>query len=153
MAGNEKEEKRVPKLMGSKFQQDANYARMRSFATIPNGTTIQDMKAPEFWSSVAGKLQARGRIEVEPEDGSFIAEFAVRAVGPNWARVELLHHHQFASAATLVQKAKDFKVEWGGPAHKHRVIRLSDKEVLKFGFETPEMAAEWLVANQAAMTA
>lgn len=147
------EEKRAPKLLGSKFKLEAASVRMTSFALAANGTTAKDLKQPEYWANVAGQLQARALIHVEPEDGSWLAELTVRAVGPNWVRVEILRFHQFVSAETLLQKAKDFKVEWGGPAHKNRVKRLSDGTVLKHGFETPEQAAEWLAANQAAMTA
>lgn len=149
----EKQEKRIAKLLGSKFKLESQSVRMTSFALVPNGTTEKDLKQPEFWANVAGQLTPRGLIHVEPEDGSFLAELTVRAVGPHWARVEVLRFHRFVSAESLLQKAKDFKVEWGGPAHKNRVKRLSDGAVLKHGFETPEQAAEWLAANQAAMTA
>lgn len=149
---NEKEQKRPAHLLARDFK-DAEYVRNIHAAMPPAGTPMSALKIPEFWSSVAPSLRPNSRIEVMPADGAYFVELIVRSVGPNWARVEVLREKEFISAASLVAKIKDFKVEWGGPSHKHRVVRLSDKEVVKCGFDTPEQAGEWLVANQQAMTA
>lgn len=145
--------KRAAHLLARNFTLQAESVRLMSFAIVPVGVSQQTLKDPAFWSSVAHLLKARQRIDVECEDGSWLTELRVCAVGPNWARVQVLRHHAFVSAEALMQKAKDFKVEWGGPSHKNRVVRLSDKQVLQHGFDTPELAAEWLAANHESMTA
>ena len=38
----------------------------------------------------------------------------------------------------------EFEVGWGGPAHKHRVIRKSDRSPVKTGFDTREQAEQWV---------
>lgn len=143
---------RAPHLLARDFKHDALASRMVSFATVPVETSVQAIREPAFWANVARHLRVSQRIDVECVDGSWLAEFRVASVGSNWARVQLLRLHKFVTAESVVQRSKDFKIEWGGPSHKHRVVRVADKAILEKGFDTPEQAAEWLAANEDAMT-
>jgi hypothetical protein len=42
---------------------------------------------------------------------------------------------------------------WSGPHTKYRVLRLSDKAVVKDGFATKEEAALWLTEHKKAIAA
>jgi hypothetical protein len=141
--------RKVPHVM-SKDVKAAEHMRAIHFAQgplLPLADAVKAMKDPAFWANVSTRLQPNNRIEAMPEDGSYFVEFMVRSAGPNWAYVEVLREHAFISAETVIAKAKDAEVNWGGPAHKWRVQRPSDKAVLKAGFDTPEQAGSWLAAN------
>ena len=133
------------KLLGTKLQL-AEHKRNVHFADVPKGTPLTVLNMPEFWANVSGRLRPNDRIEAQPEDGLFFAEFMVRSCGPNWAHVELMRYHAFESAESLIEKSKTHKVEYNG-ASKWHVIRLSDRAVLTKGHETPEQASAWLAAN------
>lgn len=147
--------RKVPHVL-SKDVKASEHARAIHFAKgpmLPLDEAVNAMKDPAFWANVSTRMHPNDRIEAMPEDGSYFAEFMVRSAGPNWAHVEALRTVAFVSAESVVARVKDLKVEWGGPAHKHRVVRVSDKAVLKHGFDTPEQANEWLAANQKAVAA
>ena|SRR3990167_3495703 len=142
---------KVPHLLARNFKQ-AEFVRMIWRATVPVGTPIEALKEPAYWSNIASLLQPNARIEVMPEDSAYLVEFIVRSAGPNWAHVEMLRSHVFVSAETVVAgAAKVFDVTWGSPHQKFRVQRMSDKEVLRSGFNTKEEANEWLAANLKAL--
>jgi hypothetical protein len=147
--------KKAPHVL-SKDVKAAEHARAVHFARgpmLPLDEAVAAMRDPAFWANVSTRMHANDRIEAMPEDGSYFAEFMVRSAGPNWAHVEVLRQHAFISAESVVAKAKDAEVNWGGPAHKWRVQRPSDKAVLKSGFDTPDQANSWLAANTQSVTA
>lgn len=143
---------KVPHVLSKDFKQ-GEHARGIHFARgpmLPLDDAVAAMKDPAFWANVSTRTHPNDRIEAMPEDGSYFAEFMVRAAGANWAHVELMRAHAFVSAETVVAKIKDVKVEWGGPSHKWRVMRAGQKDPLKTGFDTPELANEWVAANPSA---
>lgn len=155
MSEEKPKEARVPHVLAKEFRA-AEHARAIHAAKgpmLPIADAVKAMKDPAFWANVSTRMHPNDHIEAVPEDGSYFVELFVRSAGPNWAHIEVLREHSFISAASVVEKAKDVKVEWGGPAHKHRVVRISDKAVLKHGFDTPEQANEWLAGNLSAVTA
>lgn len=122
------------KLSPAKLQPASHY-RTRYAAVVDDGTSVDDLKRPEFWCHVANKLRQTDVIEVLPEDGSFFAELLVLKTGIGFAKVMLLRHVDLEGQETdgdsdLVH------VQWKGPHRKHSVIRKSDGEILRDGFAT-----------------
>lgn len=144
------EKEKAPKLLGKELK-EANHVRNVWSANVPAGTRLESLSYPEFWANVSARFRPNDRIEIMPPDGAYFAEFIVRSAGPNWAHVEILRVHKFVSAESVVNKAQSHEIKWGSPKTKFRVWRLSDKTVVKDGFDTPEQAAEWVAANEKAV--
>lgn len=113
--------------------------------TPPAGTDPKSLENPASWVNLARFLKARDRIEAMPEDGAWTAEYVVLHKSPIGATVFCLNHWDLEGAN--VADASDFEVKWGGPAVKFRVLRVSDGEVLKSGFDDKEVAAKWMADN------
>lgn len=114
--------------------------------TVPAETTPDDLLNPEFWTHVATNLRPHSRIMVDREDGAWTATLFVRSATRLSAVVAVEHFVEFGGRQAHPSEpgADDYEIGWGGPAHKHRVIRKSDRQVMEKGFETPEAAAKWL---------
>jgi hypothetical protein len=93
---------------------------------------------------VAATFNPHSRIEVLPEDGTWFAELIIISCGRNWANVLPLRHVELTGAAPAPVAEAKYKVMWRGVVHKHCVVRVSDKEVVKTEFATAAEAAKWL---------
>jgi hypothetical protein len=107
------------------------------------GTTIQDVMEPAYWSHVASRLRPYDHIEVRLETGEWIAEMLVLSQGLNWARVHMLHHHDLVMSHETPPESQKHEVKWRGPHNKWCVIRLTDKQVLQAEMEK-DQAIAWL---------
>lgn len=128
----------------------------QSYAVNPEmGVTVEDMKEPGYWAHVGHQLKPFDRIEARAEDGSWFAELLVRSAGRGWAQVAVLAHYELGGETMqgLPSRASEYKVEWGGPHHKHRVVRVSDGNVMKHGFESADAARAWLADHLKALAA
>lgn len=104
--------------------------------------SLDDVLRPEYWSHVASQLRPHHRIVVDAWDGTWTATLFVRAATKTDAVVALMSK---ADMGEPVQPSVDgYRVGWGGPHHKHRVVRESDKAVIEHGFDTAEAAEMWL---------
>lgn len=95
----------------------------------------------EFWVHVAKKIAANSVIHVFARDGSWYAKHLVRFVDGKDVRVHELEFHQLDSLDLGEDEHALYKVEWGGPKHKWRVVRKSDGEVLQHSFATRQAAS------------
>jgi hypothetical protein len=133
-------------------------------ATIPSGFELKDILEPGYWANVYKKLVAhKTHIMANWEDGTRLVELRVIGVGLNYAKVRVMQDYDFAAPAAVAAppaevkvsespaaavtglRDRDFEVSWKGPAHKHSVIRITDKSYVKDGFDTKAEADEWLV--------
>lgn len=130
-------------LTQPRFRQ-AEFDRNVWAATPEQGVTLETLKEPSFWAHVAGKLKMGDRIEVLADDMSYFAEFIVLAATRTEAAVKLLRHVELSQEVRLAENLQTHKVEWSGRHTKWRVIRKSDKAVIKSGFESQQLAANWL---------
>lgn len=119
--------------------QDASHFRNRWMAVPPAAATIDDVCQPSFWLHSAAKLRRMDIIEVLPEDEAWYAELLVIRIGIGTAKVKVLNH---AVIDEVGEEPADFTTEisWGGPAHKYRVVRKSDKHVISYGHESKAAA-------------
>jgi hypothetical protein len=130
----------------------AEFARNVFAIELPPNTTIDDVKKPEFWAHVAGKLHPTDRIEVLDAEGTFFAELFVVACARNWAKVSVLRFVELVESVADGKKAtkdelKDerakYVVEWT-QGDKGRVVRLSDKQVITKDHASKAAAEAWL---------
>ena len=136
----------APKLTPDRFKQ-AEYTRNIFAMTPAPNTEVEHLMKPEYWSHVARQLNPTDRVEVIAEDNSWFAEVLVMSTGPNWARVKLLRYTPLAEKSAKADAPvtnPQFDVNYGGVSAKHRVVRLSDKSVIKDGFATKAEAVKYM---------
>lgn len=129
-----------------RFKMGGHYAQDWEVC-VEIGTTLDDVLKPEFFCHVARQLRPFSKIKVLPDDASWYAELIVRSAGPTWAKCALFTIVEFDVAAKTAAgdpEADYAKVGWGGPAQKHRVVRVSDGAILSKEHESTEDARNWL---------
>lgn len=125
----------------------AEFARNQHVAKVDSTVTLEDVLAPDFWSHVAVQARRGDHIEVYPDDFSWYAELLVVGIGEQFLKVRKIRHEEFVSKAdkAAAESKSDYIVKWtSNQRTKHRVIRVSDKEVMKDGFDTIEQANEFI---------
>lgn len=134
----------------------ATSARNAWHQTVPLDTTIEDLIKPSFWAHIANKLQPADRIEVDFEDGSWLADIRVNERDATWAKIQVLNQAgkvAVASGDAPDEPEDDYKVEWSGRHTKYRVVRLSDKAVLQTMLPSKLDAEVWLRDHKKALAA
>jgi len=125
-----------------------DFVRTLWVVTAEQGTTKKDIMTPSYWSHVAAQFRPYDRIEVRVDDGTYFAELLILACDRTWAKVhELTFHSLTTSDVSMTQASEEmaeFDVKWNGPANKFIVLRKSDNEVIKKGFDDKEEAQKFL---------
>lgn len=99
---------------------------------------------PSYWAHVAAKMKAGNEIRVDAFDMSWSACLKVRWADRVSAKVGVIAHAQFEAIDEAEMTAETpYEVKWRSPTRKHGVIRKSDGQVLKDGFETKPAAHLW----------
>ncbi len=132
-----KKEKRAVQLKDPRMKEQ-EFLRVWWVVTVEHGTTKEDILKPEFWTQVAIKLKPYNRIDIQADDGSFFAEFLVITCDKTYANVKELSWTELNT--TKEQPHEEFYAKWRGPHLKWSVIRSSDKEAVKEGMETKDLA-------------
>jgi hypothetical protein len=104
---------------------------------IPDGYAFEKVLAPAFWTHVGHMLKAWDRIEIRPDDRSYLAEVVVTDAGPSFAKVALLYK------TDLVAKSDDvgsLSIECING--KFRVLR--GKELIKGDLPSKKDAQRWI---------
>lgn len=106
------------------------------------GTTLEQILKPDYWMHVARDLKMFDHIEAIVEDGSAYYELLVVSVGRTEARVAVLNKVDLSSVPQGLLSESEYSIGWGGPHAKHRIKR--GNEVIKDGFESRDLAEQWL---------
>jgi len=124
----------------------SQHRRQDWVAVAKEGTAVDDLLKPVYWSHMAARLQPFDRVEVRDEGGRWVVELMVLRAERNWASVTLLFHHDLPKlrASSDVDTIDDYDVEWGGPHDKWRVTRKSDKHKMQTKFASQEEGLAWL---------
>lgn len=148
------EQKRAPKITDAKFK-PSHYVQKNYIATPDYGVTLEQVMDESFWGHVASQLKGGFTIEVMPEGLPYYARLIVihsdektRAMVKLLQYVDLVNEApkpQTAEIVTEVSLGEKFKAERNG--RWFRVIRLSDKEVMKTGLPTMAEAEQWAAEN------
>ena len=109
------------------------------------GTSVQDVLDPGYWSHMAAQLKIYDHVEVRLETGEWVLELIALDVGRNYARMYVTQKYDFAEVdVSTPSGAITHRVDWKGPQRKHVVIRLSDSAVLQEGFSNKADAIAWM---------
>lgn len=125
--------------------QSAEYLRRDWVCTAEEGTTVEDLLDPAYWSHIAGQLTMYDHIEVRIDSGEFLLELLVKEAGKNWAQVALLHHHDLAGTVkTGEAPSEEFEALFKGPVRKWCAIRKADGVALHDKMESKAQALEYI---------
>lgn len=67
-----------------------DYVALDYHWTIEKGHTVDDLKNPDYWGHIAGKLRPYDHIWFASEDGSLYGLARVIAVASTWAKVQIV---------------------------------------------------------------
>ena len=135
--------KRAVILMPARMSH-AEFVRQDWVATAEEGTTVEDVLNPNFWSNMAAQMKPYDRIEVRVDTGEWLLELLVMNTDRNWASVVLLQQHELVPDAGDVPVPEAFESIWKGPQHRWCVIRKSDKEMLETKLESKQAGIDWI---------
>lgn len=126
-------EDKLQKPLAEHLADTTMYPIKRTWDLTPaEGTTVENLLNPEFWSHIAAKLQPDDQIWVTPADRNFVAHLLVVDCTNLSARMQVLSHHEIDPVSA--HEDDRYEVKWGGPKHKWRVLRKSDAAVVEHGF-------------------
>lgn len=119
----------------------SHYIRLNMTASVPPGTTLEDVTTPTFWANHAYRMKAGAIIEVLSEDNVLDCELRVLEVGPTFAKVRVLRNF-VEHAATRSKRTSDEEivVDYGGKNDRWRVVHRG--EVVKSGLGSEAEAAK-----------
>lgn len=115
----------------------SHYVRLSMTASVPAGTTLEDVLTPGYWANHAYRLKRGAVIEILSEDNLLDCELRVLEVGPTYAKVRLLRNYVAEDVKATPKKPtpeEDIEVNYGGKQDRWRVIHRG--HVVKSGFET-----------------
>jgi hypothetical protein len=144
-AATKAQPKPQPQLHPSRFAL-AQHKRNIYFITPADGTTLEEVLDPLYWSHVAARLRPTDRVEVHAEDGSFFAELFVREAGRQHARLVPLRVIEFEQLKQEPDRG-GFAVQWKGPHLRWCVVRLADNQIVKGECGAKDEAMLWLASN------
>lgn len=109
---------------------------------------------PAYWSRTNYFRQFRPGdwIKVRSEDGTWSALLEMRVVSAQAVVVGVCWHKEWAEEGT-VAVGDTYEIGWAGPVRRFRVVRTSDKQMMKDRFATRELAEEWIENHSAEVTA
>lgn len=122
-----------------------------------HGVTIEDVKKPEYWAHITSHVRAGDRIDVLAEDFSFHAVLVVESKTTKALNVRVLSYINLelpddlkgavdATDSVADDGVDEYSIEWVGGNEKHRIIRISDGEVIESGFITKKAAQSHIKA-------
>ena len=122
---------------------EASYARTHWSCTVASGTVPEDLLKPEYWSHIAVKMRPRDQVEAWSDDGTWYAEYVVRACDRSWAMLAPKMKLNFNSAEIPVEDSP-YAVSHRGAHDQWSVTRKSDGAVLFKEGRTREEADAWM---------
>lgn len=120
----------------------AEHANNTWRARLEAGTTLEDIRTPEFYKLLSAKVRAGDVIHAAWEDGSGFVILYVRATNTGALVVHpvaggLFRDESDEAIEPLPQPGVDemdgVRVEWAGDQDLWRVVRVSDGEIIKKG--------------------
>jgi hypothetical protein len=105
--------------------------------------TLEDVLEPSYFNNVISDIKAFDRIECLSETGAWWAELLVVYKMGGQMRLAVLRELTIEQPELPTTKLDNFEINWGGPAHKYRVINTKTKKVIKMGFGTRDEALAW----------
>ena len=133
---------------------DSQHTNMNWTATVPAGTTLEDVLNPSYFANVASKITIYDRIQVRVDTGEWYAELLVVSCGRVWAKLVPIVKLDLTSKDDDQLDGEAFEkfiVQYRGPHLKFCVIRKEDSEPIKEHLQTKVEANTWLAAHVLAL--
>ena len=132
------------KIIEPRFK-PAEFCRTVWYATPEPGTELKELLEPSYWTHVASKLRKGDRIEAIDAEGVWFAEIYIKAANKVEAHVALMRECQLSKPVAQLSKDEipEYQVKHYGGG-KFRVMRTSDKAILKDDIKGKETAQAWL---------
>lgn len=122
----------------------AEHQRNEWVVNAEEGTTIEDIMSPGYWTHLASFFKPYDHVEVRVDTGEFLLELLVVNCDRNWAKVVCLHQHTLVKAVVDEEAPSLYEVKYKGPQLKHCVIRKSDGQVIKDSIPEKTEAFAWM---------
>lgn len=119
----------------------AQSVRIVWHATVPEGTTIDDVSDSGFWVHVASQLQPGSRIEIVPEGFAWHAELLVVGKSTHTVETRRLSFVELDAADDRLIDDR-FTIRWAGP-QKFQVLD-EHKNVIGRNFENKDIARRFI---------
>lgn len=127
---------------------DAEFSVRRFVARPQRSIAYEALLKDSAWSHhMANDINPGTLIDVIPEDGSYYALLIVQSKNNNGMAVAEILKRDLGEAKLTAMPAEEVFVEWGG-AHKWRVVRASDQDVLAKDFTNENDALGWVSNNR-----
>lgn len=127
----------------NKFASDGFHNANHSYI-MPIEHDKSELLNPSYWAFNTRSVNAGDFITVRKEDLSYVASLFVREVIPNvGVTVSVYSEKDFNQVVSSKLNIDDFVIEFN-PAQKHRIISKANKTILEKGFQTKELAQEYL---------
>ena len=116
----------------------------REYVCYPEpGTTIEDVTKLTYWTYVADKFEPLNTwLDVISQDGTWVARLLVVACERNWAKLQIIYYHEI-EGGDVISPSEQYDINFI-PAHRWRIVRKSDHEVMQKGFSAKSEAVSWL---------
>jgi len=135
-------ERKIEQIIPGRVR-EAQYARTHWNCIVPAGTLPEDLLKPEFWAHVAVKMKPQDQVEAWSDDGTWYAEYVVRAADRNWALLAPKTKVVF-TAADIPRPDEPYSVTYRGNLDQWSVVRKSDGSVLFKDGRTQDEATAWM---------
>jgi len=121
-----------------------DFGRTIHTVTVPAGTDFETVCRPEYWGNLT-RMTVDDIIQIGTDDRAWFAELIVIGKARNSATVAVLRAPVALSAAFKPEPgAVLFDVQYAGAHGKWRVIRKSDRAVMKDRCESESEARKWV---------
>ncbi len=125
--------------------ESAEYRVTTYYHTLEMDEPLEAALEPEYWTHVARILRPGNEIRIDAADYSFCALLKVRSTSRISATVDVIWSKSFKDhVGPEVDNVTGFEIKWRGPKAKFGIIRVSDGEVVRDGYDTREIAADAL---------
>ena len=136
----------------------AEYKFKRWSVELDETHTLEHALDPTFYANQVDKImghdKARGRgdiIEIRKIDSGLYAEAVIVEIGVGYAKVELIRKAE--PTVPEIAPNSPLTAKWNPGRKEFDVIRKSDAQMMKQGFQTKAAAAIWIDQHIKAMTA
>ncbi|MGV2099052.1 hypothetical protein [Rhizobium sp. 21-4511-3d] len=134
----------IVKLSDTRFT-PSDYVIHRYAASVPSGTTLEDILHPEYFGNCLAHMRPGMEISVLSEDFELDARLRVLTTSKTTAKLRVLDVYAGAGVETDETKMPEvtmagIEVNYGGPNHKWRF--LHNRTVVEHGFVTQGEAQE-----------
>lgn len=127
----------APKNLRPNRMKAAEFVRKVYHAEPSIDDTKEDILRPEYWLHMAPNMKPGDKIEMLWENGEQYAEALVLSATGKGASIGFtLEPMKLAIPEMPKTGSSLYDVKWAGRHAKHRIIRLSDNEIMRSGFDS-----------------